>query len=132
MDQTPKTLLETIEEELLRMLSRNMPHSPSAGELPASAKTMFEDLYRIGLRDESSERVRESLNLIGRAGNSWPTPYDVIQCLPSKKEPQHCQLEQTESKEAKEERRERGFEQLAKIRKTLTESLVVGGRSRND
>ena len=77
----------TVEQELLRMLARQLENSPSADELAFTAQIFTEDLVAHGLRDKDCARVSAAFNLVGRNVTRWPTPKHITSSLPPPEEP---------------------------------------------
>jgi hypothetical protein len=83
MEPMPTLQLQTIvEQELYRMLARQLDYAPTADELPFTAKVMTDDLVYRGLRDQDCDRVREAFQKLGPALQRWPTARMVIEAMP--------------------------------------------------
>lgn len=76
-----------VEQELYRMLARQLDYAPSADELPFTAQVMTDDLAHRGLRDSDCDRVREAFAKLGPTLQRWPTTRAVIESLPSASPP---------------------------------------------
>lgn len=88
MEPLPILQLRTIvQQELIRMLARQLDYAPTADELPFTAQVMTEDLAHRGLRDADCDRVREAFAKLGPTLQRWPTARMVIEALPSKEQP---------------------------------------------
>jgi len=86
--ELPTLQLRTVvEQELLKMLARQLDYAPTADELPFTAQVMTEDLVYRGLRDKDCDRVREAFQKLGPALQRWPTARIVIESMPSKLPP---------------------------------------------
>ena len=74
---------DTVQRELLKMLARRLPYSPSPDDLGFTAQVMVEDFIRHGLKEgaDTDQRLREAFNKLG-LGDKWPTPKMVIDALP--------------------------------------------------
>ena len=75
-------LRATIQQELLRMLARQLDYAPTADELPFTVQVMTDDLVNHGLRDVDAPRVREAFARLSPALQKWPTTRMVIEALP--------------------------------------------------
>ena len=81
------TLIETIRNELARMLARQLDYAPAADELPFSIQVMSDDLTRRGLADDDAGRVQAAFEVLGPQIQRWPTARMVLECLPAKATP---------------------------------------------
>ena len=83
--QPPRSALAIcIEQQMFKMLARNLDYAPSAADLPAAIQVMTEDLMRRGLTDADAPRVVEAFSNLGPHLQKWPTSRMVIDALPAK------------------------------------------------
>ena len=82
MPYARQTLSDTVQQQLFKMLARNLDYAPSAADLPAVIQVMIEDLRRHGLSDGDSDRVAEAFCTLGPHLQKWPTSRMVIESLP--------------------------------------------------
>jgi hypothetical protein len=92
-------LIETVENELLKMYARNVVYCPAPEELPGMTKLMVEDLRAAGLTDADSERVTTAFIEIALNEGHWPNSYMVKKHLPKKVEPTILALGRRANKE---------------------------------
>lgn len=99
-------LLEATENELARMIARNLEGSPAADEIVHVASVYADDFRNRGLTDDDAERIQAAFRLIGGKVTRFPPPAQILECLPAR-EPQKM-LEH----EITDEERERNLERL--------------------
>lgn len=81
------TLAGVLHIELHKMLARRLEFAPAPENLPAAYAVILEDLKRYGLTDADTDRLRWAFWHLGPRIDRWPTPWTIIQALPSKPEP---------------------------------------------
>lgn len=80
-------LLETVENEIVRMIARNLEGSPAASESAEVAGVYCDDFENRGLTDDDAERVKAAFDALGPQVTRFPPPAQVLQCLPAKTPP---------------------------------------------
>jgi len=129
MEPLPILQLRTIvEQELYRMLARQLDYAPTADELPFTAQVMTEDLAHRGLRDKDCDRVREAFHALGPVLQRWPTARVILEAIPSA-EPSHHALPHPAPN------MERIAYDIADMRRAMKErfhSVFLPGESYND
>lgn len=78
------TLHGMLSQELVRMLARNLDHSPSATEIQYSVSVYEDDLRQRGLTDADADRVKAAFDAIGPEAVRFPTPRDLIRAIPAR------------------------------------------------
>src|SRR3990170_3493062 len=127
--ELPTLQLRTVvEQELLRMLARQLDYAPTADELPFTAQVMTEDLANRGLRDKDCDRVREAFHKLGPALQRWPTARMVLEVMPST-EPPHRALPRPAQNM---ERIADGIAGMRRATKSRLRSVFMPGESYND
>ena len=76
------TLTDTVQQQLFKMVARNLDFSPTPEDLPAVIQVMVEDLERRGLTDADAYRVERAFSILGPHLQKWPTSRMVIEALP--------------------------------------------------
>ena len=87
-----QVLLQTLKEELLLMMARQLDYSPKAEDLPRNCRVMCKDLMAIGLKDADAARVRAAMQKIAIDIGRWPTAYMIRNCLPASEQTAQTQL----------------------------------------
>ena len=77
-----RTLYDTVQQQLFKMVARNLDFSPTPEDLPSVIQVMIEDLETRGLSDCDSYRVDQAFNVLGPHLQKWPTSRIVIEALP--------------------------------------------------
>lgn len=124
-----EAILRTIvEQELVKMLARQLDYAPTADELPFTAQVMTEDFAQRGLHDCDSARVQEAFRKIGPVLQRWPTARAVLEAIPSS-EPPHRALPRPEPSL---ERIATCLADISGKKKSRLRSVFLPGESYND
>lgn len=85
-------LRECVENNVARMMAGKLQFGPKTSiEAEATIKVLADILGERGLRNHDAGRVDHAVITWMISNSKWPTPADIINCLPSRREYLHLQ-----------------------------------------
>lgn len=83
----PKDFLQLIAKCLALMLARQLGNTPGSSpeEFNPIIEVMASDLFSVGYDCNYSDRIEDAFNFFALHSDRWPTPYDILETLKSRR-----------------------------------------------